>query len=275
MNWHYSRDNQPAGPVDDAELLRLAQTGVVTGATLVWHGGMANWQPFESVRETLLAVPAPGQSATTAGAGGQAACSQCGRLFPADEVVRVGAHDVCAGCKPMLIQKLREGVVGSQEYAGSAVYAGFWIRFGAAFLDGLILVPIFLVIYGIVFYLAGPQILQMASNRSTVSTFTMQGLQILFGLCLQVVLGIYSAFCVSRYGGTPGKRICDLRVVRGNGEPVTFGRGFGRYCGKSMPRLIPIIGVIYMVVDALFICFDDQRRALHDQFADTRVIHKK
>lgn len=38
-------------------------------------------------------------------------CSQCGRSLPEHEVVRIGEHWVCATCKPVLVQRLTEGVV--------------------------------------------------------------------------------------------------------------------------------------------------------------------
>jgi DNA-directed RNA polymerase subunit RPC12/RpoP len=40
-------------------------------------------------------------------------CTECGRAFPLDEVVRLGKGYVCAACKPQALQKLREGVVDS------------------------------------------------------------------------------------------------------------------------------------------------------------------
>ena len=61
--------------------------------------------------------------------------------------------------------------------------------------------------------------------------------------------------------------------MRGDGGPVTFGRAFGRYCAKAMPRVVPLLGLVYSVLDYVFIFSDAERRALHDQICDTRVIH--
>ena len=41
---------------------------------------------------------------------------------------------VCAACKPAFFQKVSEGVT-----SGTLVYAGFWTRFGAKFIDGMIM----------------------------------------------------------------------------------------------------------------------------------------
>ncbi len=282
MDWYYAHNNQPAGPVGDAELARLAQTGVVTGTTLVWHGGMANWLSYDEARRAAASaavafppVPAAALTPGVAAGPGQARCSQCGQVFPGDEIVRVGQYDVCAQCKPVLIQKLREGVLDSRSPVASLAYAGFGIRLGAAFLDAIILIPLFLLIYGGYFFLYGNHFAELLNPNNVDALRAFQRVAIVYGLALTMLQGVYSAFCVSRFGGTPGKRICELRVVRGSGARVTFGRGFGRYCAKQLPRTIPILGLVYLAVDSLFICFDAERRSLHDQICDTRVVYSK
>lgn len=43
--WHYADDGVQRGPVDWNALTALARDGRVTGDTLVWHDGMAQWEP--------------------------------------------------------------------------------------------------------------------------------------------------------------------------------------------------------------------------------------
>ena len=98
-----------------------------------------------------------------------------------------------------------------------------------------------------------------------------------YNLCALAVLALYSAFCVSRFGGTPGKRICKLRVVRGTGGgQVSFRPGAGAASPPSWgPGSVPYVGIIYRIVDALFIAFDGQKHAaLHDLICDTRVVEE-
>ena len=45
MDWYYAAGADRKGPVSEEEFQRLVQQGVVTSQTLVWHEGMANWQP--------------------------------------------------------------------------------------------------------------------------------------------------------------------------------------------------------------------------------------
>lgn len=289
MNWFYAKDGQQAGPVDDAELDRLVTTGDIVSSTLVWHSGLTNWQSYETVRAGaggVATLSAAGARAVLAP--GQVTCSQCGRVLPADEVVRIDDLDVCASCKPALIQRLREGAPISNASFFAPVYAGFWIRFGAAILDGLILIPFYIVAGLGFFFLTDLHKLDFTHfEPQEIARITRGFLPVNLGL--QFLLACYSAFCINRFGGTPGKRICGLRVVHGNaGARVSFLRGLGRFAAKVIPRsipgllssvlprplLLPLV-YIYPLTDSLFIVFDGQKRALHDMVCDTRVVFER
>ena len=60
-------------------------------------------------------------------------CSQCGQAKPEQELAHFGNVLVCGSCKPAYAQGLSEGVAPR----GVFRYAGFWIRFVAAVIDGL------------------------------------------------------------------------------------------------------------------------------------------
>ena len=105
----------------------------------------------------------------------------------------------------------------------------------------------------------------MQQDQSAAIRFQIFNLGLSFGL--QVFISLYSAFCVSRYGGTPGKRICKLRIIKGDGSKVLFGRAWGRYLAKAF------ISRLFLFIGYFFIFFDDQKRALHDMICDTRVVH--
>jgi len=112
MNWYYVEAGQQAGPVDDVQLEELVGSGRIQPETLVWHEGMAEWEPYSQV------APSPAPEGEPAGAppvievpppGGGIVCSECGRAFAPSDVIRYGDKWVCAGCKPMFFQRLREG----------------------------------------------------------------------------------------------------------------------------------------------------------------------
>ena len=45
-------------------------------------------------------------------------CAECGRVFPTSELVAIGAVTICASCKPIHLQRLRERV---QQLEGSGL----------------------------------------------------------------------------------------------------------------------------------------------------------
>src|SRR5262249_37409632 len=89
----------------------------------------SEWQPHSAVRGAA-APQAP------VGEGGALFCAQCGRAFPASELVNLGSASVCATCKPAYLQRMSEG---GQVAFGTFTYAGFWIRFVARLIDGVLL----------------------------------------------------------------------------------------------------------------------------------------
>lgn len=263
MNWFYALNGQQAGPVDDAELDRLVQAGTISPTTLIWKNGMAQWQPYSTARggqpQTATAAP-PSVSILKPVASGSVQCSQCGRHLPADEVVRVDNYNVCADCKPTLLQKMREGISPSVGAYGLPVlnYAGFWIRFGAAFLDGLILSPFIFGVF-IISWLTEAKISSSGSSQGAVAF-----LQIVFQWVLPAA---YESFFLGRYGATPGKMVCDLKVIRPDGHHLTYARALGRHFAKLLSTYTIFIGYI-------IIAFDEQKRGLHDYICDSRVVRK-
>jgi hypothetical protein len=80
---------------------------------LVWREGLPDWVPLSTVTAELGAPPLPLAGATHPGAGqlGKSQrCDECGFLFPSAEILELGGVHVCARCKPVFVQKLKEGV---------------------------------------------------------------------------------------------------------------------------------------------------------------------
>ena len=68
-------------------------------------------------------------------------------------------------------------------------------------------------------------------------------------------------------GATPGKLLFGLRVVRLDGEPLSFARALGRFFAEMVS--LSAMGVGYLVAS-----LHPERRALHDLVAGTRVIRR-
>src|SRR5580765_4495261 len=113
MNWYYVSAGKQAGPVDDAQLEALARIGQIQMDTLVWREGMAEWQPYSTVAPPGVTGPPPGMMppdpAVPALAANEVVCAECNRIFPRDETIPFGTVRVCAGCKPVFMQKMAEG----------------------------------------------------------------------------------------------------------------------------------------------------------------------
>ena len=104
MNWFYVSNNEQKGPVSQADLGRLVQDGVVNSSTLVWREGLADWQAYGEVGMSSQQPPPVGLGQPGV------VCAECHQAFPLDQTIRLDNKYVCAGCKPVAMQKLREGV---------------------------------------------------------------------------------------------------------------------------------------------------------------------
>ena len=58
MKWYYAAAGSQVGPIDETELNRLVTQGTVRADTLVWHDGLASWQPLGVVRGMAPAAAA-------------------------------------------------------------------------------------------------------------------------------------------------------------------------------------------------------------------------
>ena len=264
MDWHYADAGQQIGPISEERLLELANAGTVKPETLVWHAGMAEWRSF---REAGPSVPPP-----LNGSGANRYCSSCGRSFPASDLAMFGESAICMECKPAWVQRLRQGMTSTSVVALN--YAGFWIRFGAVCIDGLVIgavqgVLFFLFFGGTLFSVIG-QAAQGQNPDELSGAFAGAfaagiGMFQLFSFLIQAA---YHWFLWFRYGATLGQMALGLKVVQPDGTPVTSGQAIGRYLGYILSGLI--LGIGFMMAG-----WDDQKRALHDRLANTRVIRTR
>ena len=259
MNWYYADAGRQVGPVDDAALDELVGTGVVRPDTLVWREGMANWQPHSAVRGPKPPPPMPAMMPIGAG---NSFCSECGRPFPSHELVMLGTASVCAQCKPIYLQRIREGGQG----VGVRRYAGFWIRFVALIIDGVITgIAMRIIAIPLGLAVAGP--LRSGGDASTMLT-AIAGFSGLYSLIGFAVFMAYEVFFLSTRGATPGKMLLGLKVIRADGLAISPGLAAGRCLGYVLDEFTLFIGFIMAG-------FDSEKRALHDRLCDTRVIYVK
>jgi uncharacterized RDD family membrane protein YckC len=148
-------------------------------------------------------------------------------------------------------------------------YAGFWRRFVALFIDGLILsVP-----SAILSALFIAPAFSSLSEEPDLTELIPILLPILIGArWIGIVISIiqwiyYAAFESSRYQATPGKMALGIIVTDLNGNRISFGRATGRFAGKVVSKLILYIG--YMMAG-----WTPRKQALHDMMSDCLVVMK-
>lgn len=145
-------------------------------------------------------------------------------------------------------------------------YGGFWVRFVASIIDGIVIYIIHsitaLVFFGSMFPMP-----QDPDNVSLEFLFSAQyvGASV-FSLLLDVVY--YAGMQSSSKQATIGKMAFDLKVVRTDGSRISFLRGVGRYFSKWVSAIILMIGYIMAA-------FDRRKQALHDKIADTMIVYEK
>ncbi len=250
MTWYYVEHGERKGPLEEAQFQQLADAGVIAPETLVWREGFANWQAYRTTLESAVLDPLQHNLEQTP-ASTAAYCSHCGAAFPEEEMLCYEGAYVCATCKPAFFQKLKEGV----RLPSAPRYAGFRIRFGAKLIDGIIIW---------VMQMAIALLIGLLTLRNpSISAAT--AIQVLLVLAQALVGATYSCAFLVKYGATPGKMACRLKVVTRDGGPINFGRAVGRYFAEMVSAIILFIG--YVMVG-----FDAEKRALHDRICDTRVI---
>lgn len=187
-------------------------------------------------------------------------CSECGRLSLPDDLARFGDRLVCIGCKAGYAHKLREGV----SVAEPVRFAGFWIRFAAAIIDGIILMIASSILqFAVLGRRAGnPFPDPLHPEVRLAQSLVVIGVAWLLGM---VAGATYEGLFVAKLGATPGKMALSLKVVRRGGGPVSLGRAVGRYFAKTLSTFTLFIG--YIIAG-----FDSEKRAMHDMICDTRVI---
>jgi uncharacterized RDD family membrane protein YckC len=95
-------------------------------------------------------------------------------------------------------------------------------------------------------------------------------------LCVSLVALFYAPALMTRTNGqTFGRMAAGTRVVRANGQPITFGFAMLREVvvkALLFGLLGGITGGIVHLLDVLWPLWDEQNRALHDFVVDTRTV---
>jgi uncharacterized RDD family membrane protein YckC len=275
MRWYYADGKRKVGPFTEIEIDQFALEGTINPETLVWNEKTLKWKPYKTLKDNDIVVePLQEESPDTVSdtpkrispvdqldTQVESLCDECGRSFPVDEMVRYGESMICATCKPLFFQKLKQGSL-----ALTVHYAGFWIRLVAKIIDGII-VGMVNMVFSLIASFAIAMIF-MSSNTEQVTFHPgIIGLNLLVGLLQVVTAAAYDTYFIGKYAATLGKMACGIKIITADGGKVTYLRAFARHFAEWLSKLTLFIGYIMAG-------FDREKRALHDHICNTRVIKK-
>ena len=125
--------------------------------------------------------------------------------------------------------------------------AGFWRRFAAAFIDGLIVtIPVLILVYVV----AGDDAGNAANGLSTLAAL------------------VYYGYFEGATGQTPGKRVMGIRVIdasTSDGRPIGYGRAVIRYLMSLVSGFALLLGYLWML-------WDGEKQTWHDKVANAYVV---
>lgn len=224
-------DGNEYGPVEAAEIIRWIAAGRANLQTKARRAGESDWRTLGDFPE-LQSAPPP-----IAG------------VPPA--VPPVAATQSVAVTQPVAVDNL----------------ASPWIRLGAALIDSCI--AFLCVLPGLIILFAMGA---LASNGrdpnpiAFITGFSVCGIGLLIIMCIQIYL-------LSTRGQTVGKKIVGIKIVTfDTGENPGFVKAFLlRAFVNGLIGAVPWLGMLYSLVDNLFI-FREDHRCIRDLIAGTKVV---
>ena len=179
----------------------------------------------------------------------------------------------CDKCGAALQKASPVAAAGTAAYPAITQYAGFWRRFAAALIDGLIMSAVQWVIQLI---LTGVGVIDM---NDLISDFEANPDSVDFGQFLAVIWLLSGVMFIvqmlyftimesSAKQATLGKMVLGIVVTDYEGRRISFARALGRNMAKIISSLILLIGYF-------MIAFTEKKQGAHDIMASCLVVVKK
>jgi uncharacterized RDD family membrane protein YckC len=267
--WYYADGDNKIGPISQEKFDRLIVAGTIAPESLVWCSGAAGWQPLAEVRR--------GQAT--------ARCAECHGTVAPELLREHQGRGLCETCRP---DSLRQAPASRSAPAGPRLkYGGLGSRFIAKIID-------------LIFMLAMAGMVEGLSRKLFPGAYTTAITPVLVAtMTINILVGVfYVTWFVGKFGATPGKMVCNLKITDPAGQKIGYAHAFGRYCGEyivsagamgclvlllfwGVTRLLPFQPVASSVYGALIATlalvygpalFDRQRRTLYDRLCHTRVL---
>jgi uncharacterized RDD family membrane protein YckC len=194
-------------------------------------------------------------------------CSRCG--LRVEESARY-----CQACGQEIgVSGMLPPTAVSAPVSAPLSYAGFWVRFAAYLIDGVVLgIPFFLVAMVMIFrfrrfrVMAGTGPLVLRDSAFMAPMFL--GFFFVFAFFVAAQWLYFAGMESSARQATFGKAAMSLRVADLKGQPLTFGHATGRFFAKIVSGMIPL------AIGYIMAGFTEKKQALHDMIASTLVLRK-
>ncbi|MFN3916477.1 MAG: RDD family protein [Flavobacteriales bacterium] len=151
--------------------------------------------------------------------------------------------------------------------------AGVWQRILAYFIDLIVLIVYFFLMYYIFVFLFGSMVSGFFRNFDNPESLVndLEFYSAIFMLATVPVLVFYSLFCEIFFNGkTLGKAALGIKVVRLDGNPPTMGDCFVRWAFRMVDVVFSLGSIAILTISA-----SDKNQRLGDMMANTSVIQTK
>jgi len=190
-------------------------------------------------------------------------CTKCG-------TVNTDQVRFCASCgsplTPVSAGLGPAAVAPASFQSKPVVYAGFWRRFVAMIIDGLVFAPLIVIVI-LISGLFGIAMQPRVDLDGLAGAFFSVGVVVL--MCLLFVGNwlYHTTMESSHHQATLGKKALGIIVTDMNGNRISFARANGRFFGKWISGMIMNVGY-------LMAAFTEKKQALHDILASCLVVMK-
>lgn len=194
-------------------------------------------------------------------------CDNCGNEISVWQTgYKIGDMTVCSECHKNqydeLKQKQKEKPVQPSTQKTEevvSIYAGFWRRFLAYWIDFAILFIAGSILITLIDYPISPDAKGPYEFFGVAFVYMNNPLGLLFGWLY------FALFESSDHQATLGKKALGIKVTDKQENKIGFGKASGRHFGKIISSLI--IGIGYLMA-----AFTEKKQALHDKMAGCLVI---
>ena len=188
---------------------------------------------------------------------GAAFCSSCGQAF---------STTVALSRTPLMNPP-------SSSAASRVEYGGFWLRFLAYLIDGMVMgVGVVLILIPLIFLTGLGSLLSEIHPQEELNdagALLIFGVIFLFATVSLAVTWLYHALMESsEWQATVGKKALGLVVTDSGGRRVSFWRATGRHFAKIVTNMVPAF------IGYIMAGFTEKKQALHDMMAGCLILRR-